>query len=150
LWTIQWEKLQFAMDISRLFSLLFFFIFSFLTQACNDSALKTDKLDGYWVLESALREGQATTTLEGSWLAFDTKSGSFTSNLPLGLGASEQFKIEKGKIIVAAPQPLEFDVPTMTDSTMQILFSTRGFSFDINLRKAQRPVNEPNLEAPVQ
>ena len=119
--------------------------------ACNHhSDLRPDVLDGYWILDKATREAQITETLEGTWLAFDKTASTFESNLPLGFNEKEAFKIIDGKIQVASTPPFDLDVTAISDSTISLAFSARGFAFTLDLHKAERPSIEPNIAVPVE
>jgi hypothetical protein len=121
-----------------------------LSSSCKNEAIAPEKLSGYWVLESATREGQATTTLEGTWLEFEPQGQKFLTNLPIGLTGSELYAITPKQITINGQPPLAFDVKNTTDSTLTLAFQTRGFSFTLDLRKSEKSVYVPLEAQPVE
>jgi hypothetical protein len=127
----------------------FIFLLCCLT-SCKNHTVKPNMLNGYWVLESATREAQPTTTLDGTWVAFEASKKAISSNLPLGLTGNETYQIVESQIHLATQPPVIFDVTAMTDSTMSLAFQARGFTFTLEMRKTDRPKDEPVILQPVE
>jgi hypothetical protein len=128
---------------------ILFLCYSLFLFSCKNEAVAPEKLQGYWVLESATREGNTTTTLDGTWLEFEQTGQKVRTNLPVGFSGTEQYAITAKQITVNANPPLAFDVLTATDTTLSLAFQTRGFAFTMQLRKTEKPTETPIEVQPV-
>jgi hypothetical protein len=133
---------------ANLFFSFFLASISICWAGCKEKILKPAALEGYWLLENASREGQATTTLENSWLEFTKQAAS--TNLPIGIGESITYLTKDDQIILKGTGESAFQVLAMTDTTMQLAFQARGFEFNLFFRKGTRPEIEPIPAQPVE
>ena len=118
--------------------------------ACKDPQINPKKLEGYWALTKATRESELTNTLEGTWINFDTKTSTFESNIPLGLNGQMPYTFAKDQVSVQSNPPLELQIVALSGTSLQAGFNARGFSFELFIRKTDRPSEELPVGVPVE
>ena len=115
--------------------------------ACNDTDKQVNnsaQIIGYWLLQSGLRDKQPTGTLDGTWVKIDANNY-FSTNLPVADSEPVPFEIKKGKILTSGASKMEYTISNVTDTTMTLSFSAKGFDFDLNLQKTTPDSTDINL-----
>ncbi len=135
------------MRINLLFKVLILGLV-FFSFGCKEKVLKPSALPGYWKLQKATRENQATTTLDNTWLEFSGNQAN--TNLPLGIGETLTFSTKNDLLTLKGVGEQTFQVLAMDDSTMQLSFETRGIEFKIDLSKSIKPTETPISAQPVE
>jgi hypothetical protein len=105
---------------------------------CEDPADKEQFLQGHWTIVNAQRNDKPTQMLNGAYFVFDPATHLIRTNLRLDeqegeLSGPYQFN---GKTIEQKTEsPVTYSIKSHTDSTMILGFETRGFPFEIELKK---------------
>jgi hypothetical protein len=108
--------------------------------ACTDPKIAPNQVQGYWELKSATREGQITSTLEGTWIELAPDNMRFTSNLPLGMSGNENYKLVGEKIEINTDPILVLERTESKPGELNLAFQTRGISFTMQFVKATKPI----------
>jgi hypothetical protein len=121
-----------------IFFLLLCFTASFFS--CQSEPDDADRLlQGRWEIQNAYRNGQPTQTLEGLFFEF-TEAGIMKTNLPIS-AENAGYELDDGIIRqIDADEPLQFEILSITDSTLTLGSEIRDFDFRfvMNRRAAER------------
>ncbi|WP_020539219.1 hypothetical protein [Lewinella cohaerens] len=94
--------MKFQITTLSLFSIALFF----LASCGDDNAVATTDLAGHWEIQSATRDGEPTTTMEGMYFDF-SEDGQLLTNMT---GAEEAYAYElDGAAILQRGGPIEAD-----------------------------------------
>ncbi len=110
-----------------------------LISCTDDTANAIATVEGQWELVRALRNNTETGMLDG--LQFDFKpDGELITNL-MGNETPGTYRWEGDEIYTEGVKlPLTYDVQEMTDSTMHLRSSYRGFQFDFIMARKEKTV----------
>jgi hypothetical protein len=117
-------------------------LLALLLFSCNDdTSLAPATVEGHWELERALRNNTETGMLDG--LYFDFKpDGRLVTNL-MGNEDPGTYLWEGEEIITEGIKlPLTYQVQEITDSTLHLRSSYRGFQFDFMLAREKEMILE--------
>jgi len=103
--------------------------------ACQSEPDNAEQLlMGRWEIQNAYRNGQPTQTLEGLFFEF-SEDGLMKTNLPISAEAS-RYELEDGLIRqLDVDDPLEFEIVSISDSTLAMGSKIRKFDFRFLLQK---------------
>ena len=91
-------------------------------------------LQGRWEIQNAYRNGQPTRTLEGLFFEF-TKAGIMKTNLPIS-AENAAYEMDDGTIRqIDVDEPLQFEILSITDSTLTLGSEIRDFDFRFVLNR---------------
>jgi len=114
------------------FLLLTLTAFFFTCQSEPDNAELL--LQGRWEIQNAYRNGQPTRTLEGLFFEF-TKAGIMKTNLPIS-AENAAYEMDDGTIRqIDVDEPLQFEILSITDSTLTLGSEIRDFDFRFVLNR---------------
>ncbi len=101
-------------------------------QAVHNSAF----LYGHWDLINAEMNGQESPALETIYYEFG--AGNFLKT-NFTLSEKEEtgtFTLKENRIIQKTGEPIEFQIVSKTDTTLEMTTALRGFDFKLHLKKA--------------
>ncbi len=103
--------------------------------ACQSEPDNAEQLlMGRWEIQNAYRNGQPTQTLEGLFFEF-SEDGLMKTNLPISAEAA-RYELEDGLIRqLDVDDPLEFEIVSISDSTLAMGSKIRKFDFRFLLQK---------------
>ncbi len=108
------------------------FICFFIVLSCERAAPEPDtSLIGRWMMSEAIRNGRPTLTLEDAYFHFENDS-MMRFNL---LRSDEQvsYSYIDGVIRHEDPTPMEYQVLSLTDDTLQMTTQIRAYQFEFTL-----------------
>lgn len=118
-------------------SVLFIFLGFMVTgwSSCTDDAKDgLPTLVGRWDIKEATRNGRATESLVDLYLVF-TDEGKLETNIS-GTAAQGNYVYEEQLIKTTnLPLSMDYEVVTLTDSTLQLKSTFRNFRFDFSFRR---------------
>ena len=113
-----------------------------LMAACvDDNPKKTFTIEGRWELVKGFRNQKETETLQGVFFQFGG-DGKMTTNLPVGAETLTGYELKKNEIYQNSPQPVVYQIQSVTDTTVVLTMEMRGVLFEMQLQKAP-PIAEP-------
>jgi hypothetical protein len=108
--------------------------------ACEDVANKGLFLQGRWTIVNAQRNGHPTQMLNGAYFIFDPTAHQLRTNLRLDEQEGEisvPYQFSEAAIEQKTESPVKYAIKSHTDSTLVLEFETRGFPFEIELKKGE-------------
>ena len=119
------------------FQLLTLFGLLWLLSACDETPkMPPVAIDGRWELREGMRAQKPTETLAGVYFSFDLNAGTMETNLPVGAETPIPFERKDNKIIQKSTPPVEYEITSASDSTLNLSFEIRGIPFDLKLIRA--------------
>lgn len=117
-------------------------LLAFLLISCtDDTASGPATVEGNWELVRALRNNTETGMLDG--LQFDFQPGGQLITNLMGNETPGTYRWEGDEIYTEGIKlPLTYDVQEITDSTMHLRSSYRGFQFDFIMARKEEAVLE--------
>ena len=104
-----------------------------LTACKNDDSL-TKPFMGHWDLTYGELNGQAAPSFEKVFFEFGLDS--IKTNFTLSeQEESGTYEIKENKLIQNTAQPIEYEIVSKTDSTLEIITALRGLDFKLILKK---------------
>ncbi len=111
--------------------------------SCESDAGKNKPLIyGYWAMEKAFRDSKETTLLNDVYFRFDS-TGTMATNLPNTAEGSTEYELKDNLILQKAPNPIEYSIIAVTDSTLMLALNIRETPFEFHLKKTTPPVPAP-------
>ncbi|TNE61969.1 MAG: hypothetical protein EP344_05435 [Bacteroidetes bacterium] len=102
----------------------------------EDTNTNGPALSGRWELANGFRNGKETETLSGTYFQFDT-DGNMITNLPVGPEQLMPYKLEKNIIRQQTTPPVEYEVQTLSDTSLVLGLELRGMQFTMHFVKAE-------------
>lgn len=126
----------------RLFAL--FLLTALVAVACDDATEKNrTALIGHWELTKALRNQRETGLLANIFFDFEP-DGKMLTNLPVAPEPSAtDYEVANDEIVQQLPQPLHYRIQTLNDSVLVLGLEMRSIPFELQLRRAEKPVPVP-------
>lgn len=115
--------------------------------ACDDTAEKNRAaLVGHWELTKALRNQRETGVLIGIYFDFEGE-GKMTTNLPVApeTPVTTEYEVTKKEIIQKLPQPLTYEIQSLSDSMLVLKMEMRSIPFELYLQRAEKPEPMPEF-----
>ncbi len=119
------------MKATNLITCLLFFS-SLLLPSCQSDSDQKDKLNGRWEMKYGEFNGQPAPSLERMYFQFDGKNMTTNFNEET-TDETIPFQLKESKIIKLSNPNMEFDVLSLTDSTLEMTTQLRGFDFKLLL-----------------
>ena len=101
----------------------------------DDTGIKVEQLNGSWLVTKAIRDGQATETLDGLFFQF-SNAGQMTTNL-LGSNMESPFELSGNKILQKSTPPLEFTIDKVDAKELVISKLIQEMDFKLTLEKGE-------------
>jgi hypothetical protein len=102
--------------------------------ACNSDTQKKNQLNGRWTLKYGEWNGQPAPMLEHVHFVFNNDS--IQTNFTLSeQEESATFEIKEMKIFQKTTQPINYQIDSLTDSTLEMSTALRGAEFKLFLIK---------------
>ena len=110
-------------------------LFVLFTIGCgNDKNDESHFLHGKWEIDTAIRNGKKTELLTGLFFQF-VEDGSMRTNIT-GQPESVHFELAENKITQREGRiDIDYDVISLTDSTLVLQTSIRNSALELNLKK---------------
>ena len=120
----------------------------------SDNAAAISTLNGYWTLETAMRNDQQTALLDGTWMEFIPDKSIFRTNLQI-VPNETPYSADKSLIHIKSQPPIDFKIMDSNDSVLQISFEMRSQIFVLAMKKAEKPIEtddfiKPNSDSTVE
>jgi hypothetical protein len=112
--------------------------------SCVNPAKGNISLQGRWTIVNAQRNGKATVMLNGAYFIFDTETKMLRTNLRLDEQEGEisgAYSLEGERLIQNSEPRVNYTIKTYSDTTLTLSFETRGFPFEIDLKKEASTAN---------
>ena len=116
--------------------------------ACDDDTPEKNEASifGRWELVKGFRNQKETETLAGVYFIFG-QDGKMQTNLPVGADTPTDFEQKKNEILQKSPQPLRYNIQSVTDTTLVLTIELRSTQFEMQLQRAvpaPPPENAPD------
>ncbi|QLH29783.1 MAG: hypothetical protein HWD63_10555 [Candidatus Parvibacillus calidus] len=117
----------------RLFIAMFFFVaFSYgCVQPDTNVEVTPKMITGTWILDSALRDGTPTESLDGLFILLNKK---VVSNIT-GDTNETMFEIQGSKIVHLNDDSMVYQIQTLNDSILKVSSNIRNIPFELKFRK---------------
>ena len=101
----------------------------------KDDQITAKDLQGNWSVARAVRNGQATETLDGLFFRF-SEDGHLSTNL---LGSDQEFsyEVEDNKIYQKGEPALEYAIDELTNKQLVLSTTLQGMDFKLTLTQEQ-------------
>lgn len=100
--------------------------------SCDTDSDKKANLDGRWEMKYGELNGQPAPALEGMYFQFEGKNVTTNFN-ETAMDETIPFQFKESKIIKQSNPSVEFDVVSLTDSTLEMTTELRGYDFKLVL-----------------
>ncbi|MFZ2894535.1 MAG: hypothetical protein WA008_01275 [Saprospiraceae bacterium] len=118
----------------RLFIAMFFFVaYSYgCVQPDSNVEVTPKMITGTWILDSALRDGTPTESLDGLFYTFEQKK--VVSNIT-GDTNETMFEIQGSKIVHLNDDSMVYQIQTLNDSILKVSSNIHNIPFELKFRK---------------
>lgn len=125
------------MNFSSVFSFLgILSLFTLLSCGSDGSkSIQIEQVEGNWQVTEAMRNQQATETLDGLFFRF-SKNGTLSTNL-LGADQETPFELSGNKILQKSEPPLEYTIDDVNEKQLTLSTSLEGMDFKLVLEKGE-------------